>query len=221
MTPLFMTPVLLFSIFMYFTTDLANDAFRMPFPVWYDTFSVSHAIYLLDTGLFTFILRNWHWKTKNSSFFIFHCSLPFNYKNPIGYTIAIAIQSTVLFHNMHFTSSMANFGIGSFLSAIALTKDLKYTLCRINESAKKKRNPTLAIENFSDFIELESTAKRLSQENHSLILVLVILFKIKFICFRLIDTFSELYEPMIVVLFLWSLISISSALFLFQMEMVE
>lgn len=34
MTPLFMTPVFSISIFVYFTTDLGNDALKIPFPVW-------------------------------------------------------------------------------------------------------------------------------------------------------------------------------------------
>lgn len=77
------------------------------------------------------------------------------------------IEALVVFHNLHFTSSMANFGIGSYLFAIAQSKDIKCTLYRINDSAKKRRNRRTDMESFADFIKLESTAKQLIQKSNS------------------------------------------------------
>lgn len=131
--------------------------------------------------------------------------------------MAAMLEFFVLFHNLHFTSSMANFGIGSYLYVMTMAGDIEGTLSRINESAKKKRNRISTVEKFTGFIELESTAKKLSPQSHWH----ATLCNCKFFAFRLIEAFSELYKPMLAVLFLWSLITISGALLLFQMGIVE
>lgn len=71
-------PKALFCYFQYFTTDLGNEAFGLPMPLWWVSMN---AIYSTLTFNIILLLT-----------FIISKRFPFNWKNPIVYLITIAIQ---------------------------------------------------------------------------------------------------------------------------------
>lgn len=109
--------------------------------------------------LTTYSQANFHSLEMWTSIFIGHCSMLFNYKTPIPYTIAMASEALVIFHNLRLTSSIANFGVGSYLFALASTKYIKFIL---NQIIEKRKDQPRTMKFSCDFIDVESRTKQLS-----------------------------------------------------------
>lgn len=113
--------------------------------------------------LFSFIefKRNW------PGFFRFNllCSVPFDWKNPLGYLVVFVIQSIIVWHNFCFTSAMVSFAIGIFLFVTALLKDVIRCLHQFNSKVKLKKNRSDADQKLPKIIEYLSTIKQLSKGN--------------------------------------------------------
>lgn len=93
---------------------------------------------------------------------IFNDRFPFDSKTPIGYMAAFILECIVFWHNFWLALCLVCFGIGSFLYALPLAEFLQNNLYHINENAKSKQNKSIAANDLSDFIELNTTGKQLS-----------------------------------------------------------
>lgn len=89
-----------------------------------------------------------------------HDRLPFDWKNPFGFIIAIVLESIGIWFGVSFTACLVTFGIGSYLFEITFTKIIKRSLRNINHSAKKKKSKIELMKQLSDYIEHQTAEKR-------------------------------------------------------------
>lgn len=106
---------------------------------------------------------------------------------------------------------------GTFLFLIMTSKIIKRSLRSINKSAKQKHNRTSTLKELSQFIEFHSIVKQLSRLT-SMFLKLFIIWSI--FC-SLVDDFSIFIQPILITLFLWSLVTLCNALLMIQIQMVH
>lgn len=144
---------------------------------------------------------------------------PFNWQNPIGYIFAAIFEYIVCTYAYLAVFSEVFFGIGCCLFVVTIiTKNFESDLKFINKNVTSDPNHVLTLNLVKNFIQ-----------NHSMLKKFSIFFAPDFMPFkfinsdfnsRFIDDFSNLYQIPFVILFVWSLVTICSALLLIQMEIV-
>lgn len=96
-------------------------------------------------------------------FFLFEkCRLPFDWKNPIGYLIAVTLQYIIAIYAAIFMSCIVTLGFGAFLFAVAVNKISKQSLYTICKKAKHKTSQTHLLKRLHEFIHFYSSVKQLS-----------------------------------------------------------
>lgn len=147
--------------------------------------------------------------------------LPFNWKCPSGYLIAIVLQWISLTYVFFTIMILLSCGIAGYCFAIAVTEDIKCTLNIIEENVKTKVGRRRINRQFAEFIESHAAIKQLScvrmNENGKI----AKLKKVLFTFFRTVTEFSNLYQPIFMVLFSHSLLITCCAMLLIQIELVE
>lgn len=88
---------------------------------------------------------------------------PFDWKNPVGFLIAISIQYTMFKYGSRICTCFFALSIGSQLYAIALSKAIKGSLLSINQNNQAKSDEPILLEQINEFIELHSNAQQLSK----------------------------------------------------------
>lgn len=100
---------------------------------------------------------------KHPFFFqMHHQRLPFNWKCPTGYLIAVALQWISLTYIFYSAMIVTTYGIAGYLFVTAVTEDIKCTLNTIDEILKTKTTSKLIFKQFTGFVQLFSTIKQLS-----------------------------------------------------------
>ena len=99
--PGFVLPKAIISFFLYFTTDSGNDSFLLPLPTWY---------------AFTFKFQTDFFDCQFCGIF----RIPFNYKIPIGYPIAVALQFMMVLNPLRYIAFLVSLGAGSYVLACVL-----------------------------------------------------------------------------------------------------
>lgn len=162
------------SYFIYFTTNAGSAAFDLPFSTWSVIFNSFNAINIFN---FSFILRH---------NFI---SFPFNWRNPVGYVIAVAWECVSVFIFLRFLACMLPMMLACFLLAFSMTKDWKGDLRALNKTANTKHFKQLI-----EFVRSHSNAKELSKLYTSK-WASIWLFPVNFwLFFRLINDFLDIFE---------------------------
>lgn len=88
--------------------------------------------------------------------------MPFDYKNPIGYSLTIFIQVLFTYNAMRSSVCIMAFSMGSFLMLLSSTEDAKVELRAINPSATLiKRNPFQVSQKMSEFVRFHSNLLQL------------------------------------------------------------
>lgn len=147
----FIIPKAIVSYFLYFTTDMGNDALELPIRMWYVCKKITQMIDLTPQ-VFDLII--------GSSISYWLCikhilRLPYDWKNPIGYLVAVsALLLWALF--------------GVFMFATALVKDLNGVLHSINSMINDKESRNEMYKELSEFIRIHANAKQLSWESYFL-----------------------------------------------------
>lgn len=145
--------------------------------------------------------------------------LPFDFKSPVGYTVACALECVMCWTQFMISSCLASAGIVAFLLGLAVTKDLTNALCIIQKNIKIKRNRLKGVIKLYRFIELHSSVKELSFG-----MVLCSDFTSnqieRSIFFRTIYNFMDVYQPASAILLLWCIGTLCVALILLEMALV-
>lgn len=115
----------------------------------------------------------------------------------------------------------AAFGTGGFLLAVSIIEDIKSILKSVNKDAKSRKNYSKTLNRFSDFIKIHSILKQLSCESHNSFFLdqRIITFYRNFA--RFIHGFVRIFQPMLVAIFMWSMVTICGTMLMFQVELVE
>lgn len=147
----------------------------------------------------------------------------FDTQNPIGFTTAITLQYIAVSYLLHVTACVLSIGVGAYIFAIATTKEIERAVNDFNIVAKGRTtaaNHAFLMSQFSVFIDAHSTVKQLSKlflkaqtANAS---------SKQFQCiFRIATNFSDVFQPIFMVLFSWCIIAISGLMLLIQIEIVK
>lgn len=143
-------PLIVYTYYIYFTTDLGSQAFDLPFAMWY-----------VDSSKYTKIIKI----LNSSKWFAIH-RFPFNWKNPVGFLVAISIQYTITAYGLTFCACVFGLAVGCFLYVIALNKIIKASLFNFSQNTRAKIDQIILLEQLIEFIELHSGAKQLSRINN-------------------------------------------------------
>lgn len=147
---------------------------------------------------------------------------PFNWENPMGYLVAVSFQFIAFSYCFRIVSCGTFFGFGcSLLALSSIDKIIKDELKFIDENAKIQQNYLLALNRISDYVEDHHNIKRFVCFGSVLPNLSIKYYKVHAIFFRIADDFAHLYEPVHLVLFLWSLTSICGIMLLIQMQIVK
>lgn len=87
---------------------------------------------------------------------------PFDWRNPIGYLIALSSQFIADTYFFIFVACVIAFGLGIFLFLLAAAKDIKTDLRLLNKCAKITKNQLRSLKRLSDFIEFHLRLNELS-----------------------------------------------------------
>lgn len=99
---------------------------------------------------------------------LLHERLPFKWRNPVGFLIAIVMEYAILLYALIVTASILSMAIASFLYAVALSRDIKGSLFAFNLNAQAKVDQPILLDQLTEFIEVHSSAKQLSKNYSNL-----------------------------------------------------
>lgn len=130
--PCLICPKLFFSWYNYFTTDLGNDAFRLPLAM----------RWVIHGSLLVFKSEDKNNMSPNL------CGIkrfPYDWQNPVGYLVAVSIQLFTATIAFRYIGCFTLLAFGGFMFALAIVQILKDVLLSINNLASfKNRNHKLA-----------------------------------------------------------------------------
>ena len=93
--------------------------------------------------------------------------LPFDWKNPIGYSVAVAIEFHLAAAMVHYVECFLVFGFAALLYIFSVVKDIQNDLNQFNETAKLKKLQSDCLEQLNGFIRAHAKIKELSSKNLS------------------------------------------------------
>lgn len=92
--------------------------------------------------------------------------LPFDWQNPVGYSIAIGLLYIFIFNASFAAICIIVFAIGICVILISLTEDITEDLENLNESARKiKKNRSEIVKEFIRIVQIHSNSMQLSDFN--------------------------------------------------------
>lgn len=156
--------------------------------------------------------------------------LPFDYRNPVGYLIAIIIHFLMIWYELMIGACVVSFAFGCYFFVIAMSKSIKASLFAIDRSIGDKIDEKLMLDQLVEFIDLRATGKQLRKLRFKFLTIphknsnLTFLLRISLIFpsspISLVAGSSDILEGLITVLCLWSLVTICGALLMIQMQLV-
>lgn len=122
------------------------------------------------------------------------------------------------------TSCCLSVGVGAYWFTVSVIKEIRQISHSINKKAHTNKNQLNEFKIlFTEHIQSHAAINKLSKELIELnILQLVRIENIEMRAFfRVTNDFSDIFQPIIVSLFIWSLLAISGAMFMIQLEIVN
>lgn len=128
--------------------------------------------------------------------FSIFCRFPFNWENPIGFSIAFILVFIIQLNFTFFMVVGLSYGIGTYILIMSLTKDIKNDLIAFNIMAKSKSKPTELFKQLFDTIQFHGAVKRCIKYNRIeyLVYVLVLSTFLKCPSFQLHFTLGRNYS---------------------------
>lgn len=128
----------------YYIFDLGEDSFELPV----------QAVYVNQT----YFLFKRSWKIEN--FFI--SRLPFNWKTPLGYSIAFTIEGIVICGQVFSFVPLLSFFIGTCWLMLAFARDLTNQLTHLKYHGQTSRSHGQLKIKFNEILQMYSEARQLS-----------------------------------------------------------
>lgn len=167
-------------------------------------------------------------QSKKLDFYFFR--FPFDWKNPTGYLMAFILQCISMLYVNFLISTALCTGIGVYMYTTVFVKDIKNNLNTMNEMAQSKKQRSQLSNQLADTFRTHSNGKELS---------ILLVFWVKdstctwpiltslnffvlnlFFLFRLMQYGSDIAQPIFMVLFLWSVITICGAMLILNTQIV-
>lgn len=102
------------------------------------------------------------WSIEIILFSVHLLRLPFNWRTPLGYLIASAIQYVMLLHASMIGANIVSLTFGCYFFAVAITKCFKCSLFAICQSTASETNRTCIWKQLLEFVEFQSRVEKLS-----------------------------------------------------------
>lgn len=90
------------------------------------------------------------------------CRFPFDWQNPFGFAMAIAIQYAMISYGLTIGGCVLVLAISAFFYGIAVSKCIKISLFTIQRSAQTKIDQSILLQQMIELFEMHSSAKQLS-----------------------------------------------------------
>lgn len=132
---------------------------------------------------------------------------------------ACGIECAMFSYAVWIGSTVALVVVECFLYSLAMTKCTKQNLFLISQYGTKTKKSKI-LEQFTEFIQFHSRAKQLSLFSYY---KQIARFSHEFIqnSPRTVTNFADIFQHFLMITFAWSLLSISVAMFMVQLEFVE
>lgn len=88
------------------------------------------------------------------------CRLPFDWRDPVGFLIAMAIHCTLFWYEIMIAGCLISFAIGCYCFAIATIKLVRVSLLSISQRIGVKGKQKLNLDQLVEYIELHSYVKK-------------------------------------------------------------
>lgn len=144
---------------------------------------------------------------------------PFNWQNPWGFLIALGLQYAMHSYGMLIGACALILGAAAFLYAIAASKCIKANLFSIAQCTRNKTNQNI-LDRFIEFIQFHSCVTQLSLKSQSTFYHVGFNWPVQCFC-RSIGNFSDIYQRVFAIVFMWSMVTICSALLVLQLLLVQ
>lgn len=89
---------------------------------------------------------------------------PFDAKSPLGFSIALTFQFTILSYAVVIAGCVIALAIGSYSYGVVLSKALKVSLNSINRHVRRKKNEICILDEIIEFVQFHSRGKQLSKK---------------------------------------------------------
>lgn len=86
--------------------------------------------------------------------------LPFDWKNPFGFVMAITLQYIIFTYAMKVGACVLTLAIGLYLYVIAMSECIKQILFAISQSTRTEAEQNLIQEQLIEYIEFDANVKR-------------------------------------------------------------
>lgn len=203
-----MFPKSLVCLFIYFTTDMRNEALVLPIPMWF-VYNLMISFYFFSNALpHIHSILNWRF--------------PFDSKNPTGYLLAVALEyigNTLIYC---FVADLVALGVAGLLFTLSMVEVAENNFNLLNKTIKRNGTPLEFHQKIRYTIQLHSNAKQFS-EIDSIFLRTKKCWThcIKSVLFSSTDWVENCcteLKHLILALLMWSFISISASMLMIQMD---
>lgn len=145
--------------------------------------------------------------------------LPFNWKTPLGYSMAMIIFAEATYYLLFCGVLMVCLLVGCSGITQTIVRDISNDVAAFNVSKKQWNQNRMELNTkFNHFIDNYATAKQLSSCNAA-IKCLSISCHLHHV--RLVGAFNDIFTINFTCIFLWTLLTVCSALLAIQFELVE
>lgn len=114
---------------------------------------VNHPIYIYNNGILTNVIF----------LLIFKCRFPFDWRNHLGYFVAVAIEYINCVILLLIAMCIFSIIFEAFLTVNAVINDLTNFLIEINENGKWAENHLQATEQLIEFVQIHTLLKQLNE----------------------------------------------------------
>lgn len=149
---------------------------------------------------------------------------PFDSQTPAGYVVAVISQFTACIFVFLFLANVTSLGLGAFIFLTAMVKDSKGILNLISTMAKHKEKHSKLFKPIVHFMDLHSDLKELSVQKFVRKLGLTLNLCLSFFSLsfhRVARNFSDILQPIFMVVFTSSFATMCAALLTIQVELVK
>lgn len=163
---------------------------------------------------------------------LFSCHrFPFDAYNPIGYFVAIVLEYIMFGYSYFASASFLGLAFGLFWISVPMTKEIRCILHKMNDTVQENKNHGIELKILSaEYIDTHGMVKQLSINSfihsgvhsklESIKIALIVDNMLLFI-HRVTHDLSDIFQPMFMLCYTWSLLAISAALLVIQVEVVE
>lgn len=187
----------------YYVSHMKNESFSLPISVAYVCCEHRKLTYFNGNDLIHFALS---------------LRLPFNWRAPFGFFIATIGVHAALFTVLLSFNTTISFFLGACCLFIAFVEDITNDLIVLNIGGMSNRSRNKMRQRFLKIIKLHSSVKQLST---SCEMQNAINLSIPCLADRFVDEFNNIYETIILNLFIYTLLTIASSLLGLMLIFVE